>query len=48
VINFGLSQDLGKKEITAIFLLRIRTSHPDRWMLQEVFELPGVKRVDLV
>ena len=48
VVNFGLSKDLEKKEVTATFLLRIRTSHPDRRMLQEVFELPGVKRVDLV
>jgi putative Mg2+ transporter-C (MgtC) family protein len=48
VINFGLKKDLEKHEITANFLLRIRTSHPDRRMLQEVFELPGVKRVDLV
>jgi putative Mg2+ transporter-C (MgtC) family protein len=47
VINFGLKKDLEKHEITASFLLRIRTSHPDRRMLQEVFELPGVKRVDL-
>jgi putative Mg2+ transporter-C (MgtC) family protein len=47
VINFGLSKDLEKHEITANFLLRIRTSHPDRRMLQDVFELPGVKRVDL-
>jgi putative Mg2+ transporter-C (MgtC) family protein len=48
VINFGLSKDLEKNEVTANFLLRIRTSHPDRRMLQEVFELPGVKRVDLI
>ena len=47
VINFGLKKDLEKHEITANFLLRIRTSHPNRQMLQEVFELPGVKRVDL-
>ena len=47
IINFGISKDLEKKEVTANFLLRIRTSHPDRRMLQEVFELPGDKRVDL-
>ena len=47
IINFGISKDLEKKEVTANFLLRIRTSHPDRRMLQEVFELPRVKRVDL-
>jgi hypothetical protein len=48
VINFGISKDLDRKEVTANFLLRIRTARPDRQMLQEVFELPGVKRVDLV
>ena len=48
VVNFGLSKDLEKQEITVNFLLRIRTSHPDRQVLQEVFELPGVKRVDLI
>jgi putative Mg2+ transporter-C (MgtC) family protein len=48
VINFGISKDLDKKEVTANFLLRIRTARPDRQMLQEVFELPGVKRVDLI
>jgi putative Mg2+ transporter-C (MgtC) family protein len=48
VINFGLSKDLERQEVTANFLLRIRTAHPDRQMLQEVFELPGVKRVDLI
>jgi putative Mg2+ transporter-C (MgtC) family protein len=47
VVNFGLSRDLHKKEITATFLLRVRTTHPDRRMFQEVFELPGVKLVDL-
>jgi putative Mg2+ transporter-C (MgtC) family protein len=47
IINSGISKDLEKKEVTANFLLRIRTTHPDRQMLQEVFELPGVKRVDL-
>ncbi len=48
VVNFGISKDLDKQEVTASFLLRIRTAHPDRQMLQEVFELSGVKRVDLV
>ena len=47
VINFGLRKDLDRKEVTANFLMRIRTAHPDRQVLQEVFELPGVKRVDL-
>jgi putative Mg2+ transporter-C (MgtC) family protein len=48
VVNFGLSKDLDRREVTAIFLMRTRTSHPDRRVLQEVFDLPGVKRVDLV
>ncbi len=48
VVNFGLCKDVDRQEVTANFLLRIRTAHPDRRMLQEVFELPGVKRVDLV
>jgi putative Mg2+ transporter-C (MgtC) family protein len=48
VINYGLSKDLERGEITANFLLRIRTAQPDRQVLQEVFDLPGVKRVDLV
>jgi hypothetical protein len=43
-----MSKDLDKKEVTANFLLRIRTARPERQMLQEVFELPGVKRVDLI
>ncbi len=47
VINFGLSKNLEKREVTVNFLLRVRTSHPNRQVLQEVFELPGVKRVDL-
>jgi putative Mg2+ transporter-C (MgtC) family protein len=47
VINFGLKRDLKKKEMTANFLLRERTRHPGRQVLQEIFEIDGVKRVDL-
>lgn len=47
VVNFGLKKDLLKKEITASFLLHLRTVRPDRQVLQEVFDLPGVRRVDL-
>jgi putative Mg2+ transporter-C (MgtC) family protein len=47
VINFGLKRDLQKKEMTATFLLRERTLHPGRQVLQEIFEIDGVKRVDL-
>jgi putative Mg2+ transporter-C (MgtC) family protein len=46
VVNFGLSKDLDRQEVTANFLLRVRTAHPGRRLFQEVFELPGVKRVD--
>ena len=47
VINFGLKRDLQKKEMTATFLLRERTRHPGRVILQEILDLNGVKRVDL-
>ncbi len=47
IINFGLEKDLQQKEVTATFLLRLRTVHPSRQILQEVFDLPGVKRVNL-
>jgi putative Mg2+ transporter-C (MgtC) family protein len=47
VINFGLRKDLEKGESTATFLLRLRTVHPERHFLQEVFDLEGVKRVEL-
>ena len=47
VVNFGLRRDLEKKDMTASFLLRERTLHPGRQVLQEIFEMDGVKRVDL-
>jgi len=47
IINSGIRKDLQKKELTAYFLLRLRTVFPDRRVLQEVFDLAGVKRVDL-
>jgi putative Mg2+ transporter-C (MgtC) family protein len=47
VINFGLTKDLEKKEMTVNFRLRLRTAHPGRDLLQEVFEIKGIKRVDL-
>ena len=47
VINQGIRKDLQKKELTAYFLLRLRTVFPDRRVLQEIFDLEGVKRVDL-
>jgi putative Mg2+ transporter-C (MgtC) family protein len=47
IVNMGIRKDLQKKELTAYFLLRLRTVFPDRRVLQEVFDLEGVKRVDL-
>jgi putative Mg2+ transporter-C (MgtC) family protein len=47
VVNFGLKRDLRKKEMTANFLLRVRTLHPGRHLLQEIFDVDGVKTVDL-
>ena len=47
VLNSGIAKDLEKKEVTASFELRVRTVHPNWQVLQEVFEVPGVKRVDL-
>jgi putative Mg2+ transporter-C (MgtC) family protein len=47
VVNLGISKNLEKKELTATFLLRLRTIHPDRQVLQEVFDLGGIKRVNL-
>jgi hypothetical protein len=36
-----------KKEVRASFLLRVRTVHPNRAVVQEVFDFDGVKSVDL-
>ncbi len=47
IVNFGLNKDLEKKEVKASFLLRVRTVHPSREVLQEVFNVEGVKSVDL-
>jgi len=47
VVNFGLKRDLKKKEMTANFLLRERTLTPGRQVLQEIFDMDGVKTVDL-
>jgi putative Mg2+ transporter-C (MgtC) family protein len=47
ILNSGVTKDLEKKEMTAIFEVRVRTVHPSWQVLQEVFEVPGVKRVDL-
>lgn len=47
IVNFGLKKDVERKEVRASFLLRVRTIHPSREMLQEVFAIEGVKSVDL-
>ncbi len=47
VVNSGLGKDLEKKEVTLTFLLRQRAVRPHTQALQEVFDLEGVKRVDL-
>ena len=47
IVNFGLKKDLERQEIRASFLLRVRTVHPSRQVLQEVFAVEGVKSVDL-
>jgi putative Mg2+ transporter-C (MgtC) family protein len=47
IISFGLRKDLEKKEMIVNFRLRLHTVHPSRDLFQEVFEMEGVKRVDL-
>jgi putative Mg2+ transporter-C (MgtC) family protein len=47
IVNFSLKKDVEKKEVRASFLLRVRTIHPSRQVLQEVFAVEGVKSVDL-
>jgi putative Mg2+ transporter-C (MgtC) family protein len=47
IVSSGLIKDLAKKEVTANYLLCLRTVHPSREVLYEIFDIPGVKRVDL-
>lgn len=47
IINFSVSKDLERREVRASFVLRVRTIHPSRQVLQEVFAVDGVKSVDL-
>ena len=47
IVNFGLKKDLERQEVRASFLLRMRTVHPSRQVLQEIFAMEGVKSVDL-
>jgi len=47
IVNFGMKKDLERREVRASFLLRVRTTHPSREVLQDIFALEGVKSVDL-
>jgi len=47
IVNFGLRKDLEHKEVRASFLLRVRTVHPSREVIKEVFNIEGVRSVDL-
>jgi putative Mg2+ transporter-C (MgtC) family protein len=47
VTNFNIKRDLQKKEMTLNFRLRLRAVQPDRNILKEVFDVPGIKRIDL-
>jgi putative Mg2+ transporter-C (MgtC) family protein len=47
VLNSAVTKNLEKKEMTANFELVVRTVHPSWQVLQEVFEIPGVRKVDL-
>jgi putative Mg2+ transporter-C (MgtC) family protein len=47
VVSYGLRKDLEKREMMVNFRLRLHTVHPSRDLLQEVFDMEGVKRVDL-
>jgi putative Mg2+ transporter-C (MgtC) family protein len=47
VLNSAVAKDQERREVTAIFEIRMRTIQPNWQVLQQVFEVPGVKRVDL-
>jgi putative Mg2+ transporter-C (MgtC) family protein len=47
LVDYGLKRDLLNREVTANFLLRVRSVQPRREVLHEVFGLNGVKSVDL-
>jgi putative Mg2+ transporter-C (MgtC) family protein len=47
IVDYGLKKDLEKQEVTGNFLLRNRSVAPNRRVLHEIFDLPGVKSVDL-
>lgn len=47
IVNFNLRRKYEQKEFRASFLLRVRAVQPSREVLQEVFDLEGVKSVEL-
>jgi putative Mg2+ transporter-C (MgtC) family protein len=47
VVNFGLKKDLEKKEMTITYRLRLRAVQPDRNMVKEVFDIKGIKCVEV-
>jgi len=47
VVNIGLKRDLQNQEVTANFSMVHRTVRPNRAVLEEVFDLMGVKRLGI-
>jgi putative Mg2+ transporter-C (MgtC) family protein len=47
VTKLNIKKDFQKKEITLGFRLRLRAVQPDRNILKDVFNVPGIKKVDL-
>jgi len=47
VTNFTIKKDFQNKEMTWDFRLRLRAVQPDRNILKEVFNLTGIKKVEL-
>jgi len=47
VTNLGIKRNIQNKEITLEFRLRLRAVQPDRNILKEVFQITGVKRVNI-
>jgi putative Mg2+ transporter-C (MgtC) family protein len=47
VVNIGLKRDLAKEEVTASFSMVHRVVRPDRTVLEEIFDLGGVKRLEI-
>jgi putative Mg2+ transporter-C (MgtC) family protein len=47
VTKLSIKKDFQKKEITLGFRLRLRAVQPDRNILKDVFNVPGIKKVDL-